>query len=44
MGDLEVYFDSAASMEEKIILSKCVHEHLLQHAQDVERLRHAVGL
>lgn len=29
-------------MEEKIIFSKYVHEHLLQHARDVERLRHYV--
>ena len=37
MGDLEVYFDPAVSMEEQIIFSKYVHEHLLQHARDVER-------
>ena len=42
VGDLEVYFDPAVSMEEKIIFSKYVHEHLLQHARDVERLRHYV--
>jgi small GTP-binding protein len=42
VGDLEVYFDTAVSMEEKIIFSKYVHEHLLQHARDVERLRHYV--
>ena len=42
MGNLEVYFDPAVSMEEKIIFSKYVHEHLLQHARDVERLRHHV--
>jgi small GTP-binding protein len=41
-GDLEVYFDAAVSVEEKIIFSKYVHEHLLQHARDVERLRHYV--
>ncbi|MCE9609027.1 MAG: TIR domain-containing protein [Chthoniobacter sp.] len=41
-GDLEVYFDTAVSVEEKIIFSKYVHEHLLQHARDVERLRHYV--
>jgi hypothetical protein len=41
-GDLEVYFDPAVSIEEKIIFSKYVHEHLLQHAQGVERLRHYV--
>jgi small GTP-binding protein len=42
MGELEVYFDPVISMEEKIIFSKYVHEHLLQHARDVERLRHYV--
>lgn len=42
VGDLEVYFDTAVSVEEKIIFSKYVHEHLLQHARDVERLRHYV--
>ncbi len=42
MGELEVYFDPAVAMAEKIILSKYVHEHLLQRARDVERLRHYV--
>ena len=42
LGELEVYFDPAVAMEEKIIFSKYVHEHLLQHARDVERLRHYV--
>lgn len=42
VGDLEVYFDKDVSVEEKIIFSKYVHEHLLQHARDVERLRHYV--
>ena len=42
VGDLEVYFDPAVAVEEKIIFSKYVHEHLLQHARDVERLRHYV--
>lgn len=42
VGDLEVYFDPAVAIEEKIIFSKYVHEHLLQHARDVERLRHYV--
>ena len=37
-----MYFDPAVAMEEKIIFSKYVHEHLLQHARDVERLRHYV--
>ena len=41
-GELEVYFDPAIAMEEKIIFSKYVHEHLLQKAQDVVRLRHYV--
>jgi len=40
--ELEVYFDPALAMEEKIISSRCVHEHLLQHARDVERLRNNV--
>ena len=42
VGELEVYFDPAVAIEEKIIFSKYVHEHLLQHARDVERLRHYV--
>ncbi|MCY2990150.1 MAG: TIR domain-containing protein [Planctomycetota bacterium] len=42
LGELEVYFDPAVAMEERIIFSKYVHEHLLQHARDVERLRHYV--
>ena len=42
VGELEVYFDLTVSVEEKIIFSKYVHEHLLQHARDVERLRHYV--
>jgi hypothetical protein len=42
VGELEVYFDPAVAMEEKIIFSKYVHEHLLQHGRDVERLRHYV--
>jgi small GTP-binding protein len=41
-GELEVYFDPAIALEEKIIFSKYVHEHLLQKAQDVVRLRHYV--
>ena len=40
VGELEVYFDPEVAMEEKIIFSKYVHEHLLQQARDVERLRH----
>jgi small GTP-binding protein len=42
LGELEVYFDPSVAMEEKIIFSKYVHEHLLQNARDVERLRHYV--
>jgi len=44
LGELEVYFDPVISMEEKIIFCKYVHEHLLQHAREVERLRHYVCL
>jgi small GTP-binding protein len=41
-GELEVYFDPTIGIGEKIIFSKYVHEHLLDHARDVERLRHYV--
>jgi small GTP-binding protein len=41
-GELEVYFDPAIPLEEKIIFSRYVHEHLLQKGQDVVRLRHYV--
>src|SRR5262249_22667644 len=41
-GELEVYFDPAIPVEEKIIFSLYVHEHLLQKGQDVVRLRHYV--
>jgi Domain of unknown function (DUF4365) len=41
-GELEVYFNPTIPMEEKIIFSKYVHEHLLQNARDVVRLRHYV--
>ncbi len=41
-GELEVYFDPAIKVGEKIIFSKYVHEHLLQNAKDVVRLRHYV--
>jgi small GTP-binding protein len=41
-GELDVYFDTTIPMEEKIIFAKYVHEHLLQNASDVERLRHYV--
>jgi small GTP-binding protein len=42
IGELEVYFEPSVAIEEKIIFSKYVHEHLLQNARDVERLRHYV--
>ncbi len=42
VGELEVYFDPVIGIEEKIIFSKYVHEHLLQNARYVERLRHYV--
>jgi hypothetical protein len=41
-GELEVYFDPAIPMGEKIIFSRYVHEHLLQKGQDLVRLRHYV--
>ncbi len=41
-GELEVYFDPAIPVEEKIIFSRYVHEHLLQKGKDVVRLRHYV--
>lgn len=41
-GELEVYFDPAIDVGEKIIFSRYVHEHLLQNAKDVVRLRHYV--
>jgi small GTP-binding protein len=41
-GELEVYFDPAIPVEEKIIFSQYVHEHLLKNASDVVRLRHYV--
>jgi small GTP-binding protein len=41
-GELEVYFDPTITTEEKIIFSRYVHEHLLQSAEDVVRLRHYV--
>jgi hypothetical protein len=43
VGDLEVYFDPAVSMEETIVFSKYVDEDLLQRARHVERLRHSGG-
>jgi small GTP-binding protein len=41
-GELEVYFDPTIPIEEKIIFSKYVHEHLLQNVRDVVRLRHYI--
>jgi hypothetical protein len=41
-GELEVYFDPAIPVEEKIIFARYVHEHLLSKAQEVVRLRHYV--
>jgi hypothetical protein len=41
-GELEVYFDQGIPVEEKIIFSRYVHEHLLQKGQEVVRLRHYV--
>ena len=41
-GELEVYFDPAIEVGEKIIFSQYVHEHLLRSGRDVIRLRHYV--
>jgi small GTP-binding protein len=41
-GELEVYFDPLIPVEEKIIFSRYVHEHLLHKGQTVVRLRHYV--
>jgi hypothetical protein len=41
-GELEVYFDPTISVEEKIIFSKYVHEHVMQKGESVVRLRHYV--
>ncbi|HTG32061.1 MAG TPA: TIR domain-containing protein [Thermoanaerobaculia bacterium] len=41
-AELEVYFNPTIPVEEKIIFSKYVHEHLLQNAGGVSRLRHYV--
>jgi hypothetical protein len=42
LGELEVYFDQEIPVEERIIFSKYVHEHLREHARDVVRLRHYI--
>lgn len=41
-GEIEVYFDPAISLEEKMLFGKYVHEHLLHTAENVHRLRHYV--
>jgi small GTP-binding protein len=41
-GELELYFDRAIPTEEKIIFCRYAHEHLVQKARDVVRLRHYV--
>jgi small GTP-binding protein len=41
-GELEVYFDPGVDAGEKIIFSRYVHEHLMEKAQDVLRLRYYV--
>ena len=41
-GELDVYCDPVIPAEEKIIFGRYVHEHLLQKATSVERLRHYV--
>jgi hypothetical protein len=41
-GELEVYFDPAIPLEEKIIFSRYVHEHVFQKGKDVVRLRYYV--
>jgi small GTP-binding protein len=41
-AELEIYFDPAIALEEKIIFSRYIHEHLIQNAKEVVRLRHYV--
>lgn len=41
-GLLEIYCDPVASLGEKILFTRYVHEHLLQKATDVQRRRHYV--
>jgi small GTP-binding protein len=41
-GELQLYFDPAIPIHEKIIFTRYVHEHLLQKANEVVRLRHYV--
>jgi len=40
LAELDVYFEKSIPVEEKIIFSLYVHEHLLQNAADVVRLRY----
>ena len=37
-----MYFDPSISKQERIIFSRYVHEHLLENARDVERLRYYI--
>jgi GTPase SAR1 family protein len=41
-GEIEVYFDLAIDLDTRIVFSRYVHEHLVQKARDVVRLRHYV--
>jgi hypothetical protein len=41
-GELSVYFDPVISVEEKMLFSRYVDEHLRTYAQDVVRRRHYV--
>jgi len=41
-GELEAYFDPELPVEEKILFSKYIHEHVMRKGQDVVRLRHYV--
>ncbi|MFN4164168.1 MAG: TIR domain-containing protein [Ferrovibrio sp.] len=40
VGELTVYSDPRISVEEKILFSRYVHEHLTHSAKDVQRTRH----
>ncbi len=42
MGELEAYFDPEIPVEEIMIFSRYIHEHLLRKGKNVERLRHYV--
>jgi WD40 repeat protein len=42
LGELEVYCESAVGFDEKVVFSSYIHEHLLTHGRNVERLRHYV--